>query len=60
LQTSPDLIAIGNIGCIIQIASGSIPVLHTTELLDFAQSGPRPLADMTAIQILRHSNEQSN
>lgn len=43
LQTSPDLIATGNIGCIAQIASGtSIPVLHTVELLDFAYGGPTP------------------
>jgi glycolate oxidase iron-sulfur subunit len=42
-QTSPDLIATGNIGCISQIASGtSIPVLHTVELLDFAYGGPKP------------------
>jgi glycolate oxidase iron-sulfur subunit len=43
LQTSPDVIATGNIGCINQIASGtSIPVLHTIELLDFAYGGPKP------------------
>jgi glycolate oxidase iron-sulfur subunit len=43
LRTSPDLVATGNIGCIIQIAAGmSIPVLHTIELLDFAHGGPRP------------------
>jgi glycolate oxidase iron-sulfur subunit len=44
LQTSPDLIATGNIGCITQIASGtSIPVLHTIELLDLAYGGPKPV-----------------
>ncbi|MGH6937235.1 MAG: heterodisulfide reductase-related iron-sulfur binding cluster, partial [Methylocella sp.] len=43
VQTSPDLVATGNIGCIAQIASGtSIPVLHTIELLDFALGGPTP------------------
>jgi glycolate oxidase iron-sulfur subunit len=43
LQTAPDLIATGNIGCIAQIAGGtSIPVLHTIELLDFAHGGPKP------------------
>jgi glycolate oxidase iron-sulfur subunit len=43
VQTSPDLVATGNIGCIAQIASGtSIPVLHTIELLDFAFGGPTP------------------
>jgi glycolate oxidase iron-sulfur subunit len=43
VQTSPDLVATGNIGCIAQIASGtSIPVLHTIELLDFVHGGPTP------------------
>ena len=43
VQTSPDLVATGNIGCIAQVASGtSIPVLHTIELLDFAHGGPMP------------------
>ena len=43
VQTSPDLVATGNIGCIAQIASGtSVPVLHTIELLDFAHGGPTP------------------
>ena len=42
MQTSPDLIATGNIGCITQIASGTpIPVLHTIELLDLAYGGPK-------------------
>jgi glycolate oxidase iron-sulfur subunit len=42
-QTSPDLVATGNIGCIAQIASGcSIPMLHAIELLDFAHGGPTP------------------
>jgi glycolate oxidase iron-sulfur subunit len=41
--TAPDVIATGNIGCIVQIASGtSIPVLHTIELLDFAHGGLKP------------------
>jgi glycolate oxidase iron-sulfur subunit len=39
----PDMIAAGNIGCMVQIAGGtSIPVLHTIELLDWATGGPRP------------------
>jgi len=43
VQTSPDLVAIGNMGCIAQIARGtSIPVLHTIELLDIAHGGPTP------------------
>ncbi|MGH6846953.1 MAG: glycolate oxidase subunit GlcF [Methylocella sp.] len=43
MQSAPNLVATGNIGCIAQIASGtSIPVLHTIELLDFAHGGPTP------------------
>jgi glycolate oxidase iron-sulfur subunit len=39
----PDVIAAGNIGCIVQIAGGtSIPVVHTVELLDWATGGPLP------------------
>lgn len=41
----PDIIAAGNIGCMVQIGSGSeIPVVHTAELLDWATGGPRPAA----------------
>ncbi len=40
---SPDVIAAGNIGCMMQIGSGTdIPVVHTVELLDWATGGPRP------------------
>ena len=39
----PDLIAAGNIGCMVQIAGGtSVPVVHTIELLDWATGGPKP------------------
>lgn len=39
----PDVIAAGNIGCMIQIATGtSIPVVHPVELIDWATGGPRP------------------
>jgi glycolate oxidase iron-sulfur subunit len=39
------VIAAGNIGCITQIASGtSIPVVHTIELVDWANGGPAPKA----------------
>lgn len=42
-KTSPQIIAAGNIGCITQLASGSeVPVIHTIELLDWAQGGPKP------------------
>ncbi len=40
---SPDVVATGNIGCLVQIASGTgIPVVHTVELLDWATGGPKP------------------
>ena len=39
----PDVIAAGNIGCMVQIAGGTdLPVVHTIELLDWATGGPRP------------------
>lgn len=42
---APDLMAAGNLGCMIQIASGSaIPMAHTVELLDWATGGPKPAA----------------
>ena len=42
-RLKPDVIAAGNIGCIMQIASGTpIPVVHTVELIDWATGGPVP------------------
>tara|TARA_Y100000287_G_scaffold75990_1_gene60137 strand:+ start:513 stop:1544 length:1032 start_codon:yes stop_codon:yes gene_type:complete len=42
-EKSPNIIAAGNIGCMIQISSGTdIPVVHTVELLDWATGGPKP------------------
>ncbi|MBR0702340.1 glycolate oxidase subunit GlcF [Bradyrhizobium sp. 62B] len=42
-SVEPDMIAAGNIGCMVQIASGtSVPVVHTIELLDWATGGSRP------------------
>jgi len=42
---APDVIAAGNIGCMMQIGSGTdVPVVHTVELLDWATGGPRPRA----------------
>ena len=39
----PDMIAAGNIGCMVQIAGGtSVPVVHTVELLDWATGGTKP------------------
>lgn len=42
---SPDMIAAGNIGCMMQIGSGSdVPIVHTVELLDWVTGGPKPPA----------------
>jgi glycolate oxidase iron-sulfur subunit len=47
-SVKPDVIAAGNIGCMVQIGSvrkvdgTSVPVVHTIELLDWATGGPRP------------------
>lgn len=44
-STDPDIVATGNIGCMIQLAGHSpLPVLHTVELLDWASGGPMPPA----------------
>ena len=41
----PDIIAAGNIGCMMQIGSGTaVPVVHSVELLDWATGGPQPAA----------------
>jgi glycolate oxidase iron-sulfur subunit len=42
---APDIIAAGNIGCMMQIGSATgVPVVHTVELLDWATGGPKPRA----------------
>lgn len=47
--TSPDIIAAGNIGCMMQIGSGTgVPIVHTVELLDWATGGPKPRALVAA------------
>jgi glycolate oxidase iron-sulfur subunit len=43
-RVKPDCVAAGNIGCITQLSSGSIPIVHTVELLDWAYGGPCPSA----------------
>ena len=44
---APDIIAAGNIGCMMQIGSGTkTPIVHTVELLDWATGGPKPKALM--------------
>lgn len=41
----PQIIAAGNIGCMMQIGSATnIPIVHTIELLDWATGGPTPPA----------------
>ncbi|MEO9823697.1 MAG: glycolate oxidase subunit GlcF [Paracoccaceae bacterium] len=40
---NPDVIAAGNIGCMMQIGGAStVPVVHTVQLLDWATGGPKP------------------
>lgn len=42
---NPDIIAAGNIGCMMQIGSGTgVPIVHSVELLDWAWGGPKPPA----------------
>jgi glycolate oxidase iron-sulfur subunit len=41
--TAPDVIATGNVGCLMQLRD-AIPVVHTVELLDWATGGPPPAA----------------
>jgi len=44
-QTAPDLVATGNIGCLQQLSGAiDVPILHTVELLDWANGGPMPAA----------------
>jgi len=41
--TGAQAVAVGNIGCLVQIAAGTdLPVVHTAELLDWATGGPKP------------------
>ncbi|MCC5987618.1 MAG: glycolate oxidase subunit GlcF [Pararhodobacter sp.] len=43
--TAPDVIATGNIGCMMQIGGGTeVPVVHMVELIDWATGGPKPPA----------------
>ncbi|MEF3367511.1 glycolate oxidase subunit GlcF [Methylocystis sp. 9N] len=42
-SVAPEVIAAGNIGCMVQIRAGAgVPVVHTAELLDWASGGPKP------------------
>ncbi len=52
----PDVIAAGNIGCMVQIAGvmdkhgNLLPVVHTIELVDWATGGPKPNIDRSALK----------
>ncbi|WP_160000293.1 glycolate oxidase subunit GlcF [Roseomonas sp. 18066] len=41
-RTGGRLIASGNIGCLTQLGSASLPAIHTVELLDWMAGGPAP------------------
>jgi glycolate oxidase iron-sulfur subunit len=44
-SVDPDIIAAGNLGCMVQIARFTqAPVVHTVELLDWGTGGPMPSA----------------
>jgi len=44
-RTAPDLVAAGNIGCMMQLGGpGGMAMVHTVQLLDWATGGPRPAA----------------
>ena len=44
-STEPDIIAAGNLGCMVQIGRYTqVPVLHTVSLIDWATGGPLPAA----------------
>ena len=45
VATGANLVASGNIGCIVQLAGeADLPVAHVVELLDWATGGPKPAA----------------
>ncbi|WP_113912379.1 glycolate oxidase subunit GlcF [Roseovarius dicentrarchi] len=53
---APDVIAAGNIGCMMQIGSGTdVPVVHTAELLDWATGGPVPAALAGRVAAVRNA-----
>ncbi|MEL6643131.1 MAG: glycolate oxidase subunit GlcF [Pseudomonadota bacterium] len=53
-ERNPDIIAAGNIGCMMQIGSGTeVPIVHTVELLDWVTGGPMPPA------LIRNGSEKA-
>ncbi len=59
---TPDVIATGNIGCMVQIGAASrVPVLHIAQLLDWATGGPEPAGMRRrpdAQQIIGNTNQE--
>ncbi len=50
-RVAPDLVATGNIGCMVQLEGAlDVPIVHTVELLDWVTGGPKPPALMAAAQ----------
>lgn len=50
----PNLVAGGNIGCIVQLSEAlEVPMVHTVELLDWATGGPLP-ESLSKIEGIRH------
>ena len=48
-SVAPEAIATGNIGCMMQLRSGTkIPVVHTVQLVDWATGGPSPFPKLTS------------
>jgi len=43
-RTGATVVASGNIGCLTQLGDGTLPAVHTVELLDWMAGGPRPEA----------------
>lgn len=44
-EVTPDIVATGNIGCMVQIGPAlDIPVVHSVALIDWATGGPQPVA----------------
>jgi glycolate oxidase iron-sulfur subunit len=53
----PDVIAAGNIGCMVQISGAAdeqgrpLPVVHTIELVDWATGGPKPNIERSGLNV---------
>jgi glycolate oxidase iron-sulfur subunit len=53
--TQPDVIAAGNLGCLVQIgAKTTIPTIHTAVLMDWAYGGPFPATAAEKFSALRN------